>query len=79
MPNDANAIKSTPRGELRGATAIAEFRDEPVRQTYYALEQGRIPAWKEGKVWVTTVEAIAEARRRQEQRAIEHTLSATSV
>jgi hypothetical protein len=74
-----NVTKSGPRSQLRGAGAIAKYRNEDVRVTYYALEKGRIPAWKEGKVWVTTVEAIAEARRRQEQRAVEVTLSATSV
>jgi len=39
---------------LRGAQAIARFIGKDVRETFYALERGHIPALKEGGVWTST-------------------------
>jgi hypothetical protein len=39
---------------LRGAQAIGRFIGLPERQTFHGLQQGHIPATKEGRVWVTT-------------------------
>ena len=39
---------------LRGAEAIARYVGLDVRQCFYRLEQGDLPAVKEGAVWVTT-------------------------
>jgi hypothetical protein len=41
-------------GLLKGAQAIADFIDEPVRNTYAWLEGGRLDAFKLGGIWATT-------------------------
>jgi len=37
-----------------GAAAIAEEIGRTLRQTFYMLEVGRLPAEKVGRLWVTT-------------------------
>ena len=39
---------------LRGAQAIADAVNLPRRKVFHKLENGHIPATKEGGVWVTT-------------------------
>ena len=39
---------------LRGCPAIAEYIGLPERQTFYILQRKLLPAWKEGKFWVST-------------------------
>ena len=43
----------TPLNEdlLTGVAAIAEFRGESVRRTYYLLEKKLIPGFKMGNLW----------------------------
>jgi hypothetical protein len=49
---------------LRGVPKIAEFIGENARKTYYLLEQRRIPAGKEGALWVSGKQALREHYRR---------------
>jgi hypothetical protein len=39
---------------LRGCPAIAAYIGLPERQTFYILQRNLLPAWKEGKFWVST-------------------------
>jgi hypothetical protein len=39
---------------LRGAEAIAAFVGLDIRQAFYGLQRGYIPAVKDGHIWVTT-------------------------
>jgi len=39
---------------LRGAAKIGAFIGLGLRETFYGLQEGHIPATKEGKTWVTT-------------------------
>jgi hypothetical protein len=39
---------------LRGAAAIGAFIGLDERQTFHGLQNGHIPATKEGRVWVST-------------------------
>jgi hypothetical protein len=43
--------------KLRGVAAIAGFRDESIPKTYRALESGRIPAGKDGTIWIASKRA----------------------
>jgi hypothetical protein len=36
---------------LHGVEEIAEYRNEPVRRTYYLLEKKLLPAFKLGRIW----------------------------
>ncbi len=36
---------------LRGVPAIAEWRGDPERRTYYLLENRQIPGFKIGNIW----------------------------
>jgi hypothetical protein len=46
---------------LWGARAIAAFIDRPLRQTFYMLETGVLPARKKGAMWVSTRSALRAA------------------
>jgi len=48
---------------LRGAPAIADFIGQTPKNTYYALENGLLPAGKEGGSWVASKEVISEHYR----------------
>jgi len=37
---------------LRGMSGISRFIGEPVRRAYYLAENGLIPAFKMGKIWM---------------------------
>jgi hypothetical protein len=39
---------------LRGAAAIGAFIGLDPRETFYGLQNGWIPATKEGRIWVST-------------------------
>lgn len=53
---------------LRGVRAIAEFRGESVRRTYYLLEKRQIPGFKEGGVWTSRKSTqIAHVERREQE------------
>ena len=43
---------------LRGCPAIAEYIGLPERQTFYVLQRKLLPAWKEGKFWVSTMSRL---------------------
>jgi hypothetical protein len=40
--------------KLRGVPAIAEFRGDTIRRTYYLCEKGLIPVGKEGNHYVAS-------------------------
>jgi hypothetical protein len=57
---------------LRGVRKIAKFRDEPEHRTYWGLELGYIPGYKEGGVWCLRpstqrahIDRLEEQRRAQ--------------
>jgi hypothetical protein len=39
---------------LRGAQAIADYIEQPYRQTVYLLETKQLPGWKLGQKWHST-------------------------
>ena len=39
---------------LRGAKKIGAFIGLPIRETFYGLQEGHIPATKEGRTWVSS-------------------------
>ena len=45
---------------LRGAQRIADFRGDDLRRTYYLLERKIIPAFKEGRIWVASKQALCD-------------------
>jgi hypothetical protein len=45
---------------LRGASEIAAFRGEGLLKTYRDLENGRIPAGRDGNVWVASKRVLRE-------------------
>ena len=51
---------------LHGAQSIADFRNEPVRRTYYLLERGLLPAAKLGDSWEASKERLREHQRELE-------------
>jgi hypothetical protein len=50
---------------LRGAKKIADFRGDDLRRTYYLLERKIIPAFKEGRVWVASKQALRDQYEHQ--------------
>lgn len=54
---------------LRGVRAIAEFRGEPTRRTYYLLENKTIPGFKIGHLWHARKSAILRDIERREEEA----------
>jgi len=59
-----NETENLADDRLTGVKAIAEFRGEPERRTSYLLETGRIPAGKEGRIWVASKRVLCEHHRR---------------
>jgi hypothetical protein len=45
---------------LRGVPAIARFLGDTERRTYYALENGQLPAGKLGSLWVASKTKLRE-------------------
>jgi hypothetical protein len=45
---------------LTGVEAIAAFRGESRRRTAYLLEKERIPAGKEGRIWIASKRVLRE-------------------
>jgi len=43
---------------LRGCEAIAEFVGLNPRQAFLALQKGRIPAFKQGRLWIASKQRI---------------------
>jgi hypothetical protein len=43
---------------LWGVEAIAKEIGQPVRQVYWRLENGRLPAGKDGQIWVASRQAL---------------------
>jgi hypothetical protein len=43
---------------LRGVAAISQFLGQPRRRVFYLLGQGRLPAGKEGALWVSSKTAL---------------------
>jgi hypothetical protein len=56
---------------IRGAIAIAKFRNEPPHRTFRYLDLGIIPAFKEGGVWCLrpSTQRAHHARLEAERRA----------
>jgi hypothetical protein len=52
---------------LKGASAIAEFIGESLRDTYHLLENKRIPAGKRGATWVASKTMLIEHYKRLTQ------------
>ena len=52
--------------KLRGAPAIAEYRNESVRRTYYLLERGLLPVAKVGEIWEGSKKRLNEHQRELE-------------
>ena len=59
--NTANRPKK--RKKLWGAQAIADHIDQPIRKTFYLLENRLIPATKIGKQWVADAEELDDVLR----------------
>ena len=51
-------LSENPLGVLRGAPAIARAIGCATRRAYYLLENGLLPAVKEGQTWVTTLDSL---------------------
>ena len=45
---------------IRGVRAIAEFCGDTIRHTQYLLETNRLPAGKEGRLWVASKQRLRE-------------------
>jgi hypothetical protein len=45
---------------LRGCIAIAAFIDREPRETFYLLQGGVLPAFKQGRIWISTKSRIRE-------------------
>jgi hypothetical protein len=45
---------------LRGAERIGAFIGLETRKTFYGLQNGRIPGFKEGDVWISTKSRLTE-------------------
>jgi hypothetical protein len=43
---------------LFGAQQIADYMERPLRSTFHLLENGRLPAVKEGQHWVSSKSAL---------------------
>jgi hypothetical protein len=55
---------ATERRFLKGAKAIADYRQDDVRSTFRALESGHVPgARKEGRLWVMDVRVYEQSFR----------------
>ena len=52
---------------LHGAQSIADFRNEPVRRTYYLLERGLLPAAKLGASWEARKSRLLDHQRELEE------------
>ena len=61
MEHDSSTLADD---RLTGVKAIAAFRGEPERRTTYLLETGRIPAGKEGRIWVASKRVLREHHNR---------------
>jgi len=67
MPHDsadAGLPESLAGDKLKGADRIAAFIDEPVRRTFNLLEQGLLPAGKQGREWLASKRALLQHYRR---------------
>jgi hypothetical protein len=49
---------------LRGAGPISEFIEEPLRRTFYLLENKQIPAGKLGNTWIASKTKLRDHFRR---------------
>jgi hypothetical protein len=54
---------------LRGVPQIAKYAGQSEQQTYFQLSKGRLPAWKVGKIWVSTKTAIRRRLLGEDQEA----------
>jgi hypothetical protein len=45
---------------LRGCVAIAAYIDRAPRETFYLLQGGVLPAFKQGRIWISTKTRIRE-------------------
>jgi hypothetical protein len=52
------ATNENPLGVVRGAPAIARAIGTTPRRAYYLLENGVLPAVKEGSIWTCTLDAL---------------------
>jgi hypothetical protein len=55
MNDDSNPLKI-----VRGVAAIAKATNMTPRRAYHLLGQGRLPASKEGSLWVTTMDRLRD-------------------
>jgi hypothetical protein len=45
---------------LRGCAAIAAYIDRAPRETFYLLQGGVLPAFKQGRIWLSTKSRLRE-------------------
>ena len=45
---------------LRGCAAIAAYIDREPRETFYLLQGSMLPAFKQGRIWISTKTRIRE-------------------
>jgi hypothetical protein len=62
-------VKNNPIGVVRGAAAIARAVGATPRRTYYLLENGLLPAVKEGNTWVSTLDRLRRFYEGEQQRS----------
>jgi hypothetical protein len=55
MADETNSL-----GVLRGAAAIGKAIGASERRAYWLLENGSIPAVKEGNLWTTTIDRLRQ-------------------
>ena len=60
---DNTSNRSKKRTRLWGAARIADHIDQPIRKTFYLLENRLIPAAKIGKQWVADADELDDVLR----------------
>jgi hypothetical protein len=62
MPDEPN--DNIAKDRLRGAQAIADFIGENLSITYHGLENGFVPATKQGRIWIGSKAVLQEHFRK---------------
>jgi hypothetical protein len=58
MADEAVQIETIAHDVLRGCTAIGIFTGKTPREVRFAIETGRLPAWREGVTWCASKAAL---------------------